>query len=124
MGPMTAAHERLALMLELLPLSRGELAHRLGVNEPARATTARPPLHGCGSPRGEGEEVVMMSPSDQVEYAVEVWPGSIDDVASKVGVPKPKLMAWLKGREEPSVADADRVVDAVRALLQAALNKL
>lgn len=31
---MTAAHERLARMLELMPLSRGELAHRLGVSLP------------------------------------------------------------------------------------------
>ena len=69
-----------------------------------------------------------MTPAERIAHALATYPGTIREVVGASGVPKSRLRTWA-GLEAgkylpPTASDADRVVEAVRTLLSAALAKL
>ena len=69
-----------------------------------------------------------MTPAERITHALAVWPGREVDVAVKAGVSKSRLRVWAaKGEGRymvPTVADAEGVEQAVRALLVERLQQL
>jgi hypothetical protein len=66
----------------------------------------------------------------RVSYAVWLYPGPSDEVADAAGISRRRLRAWVSGDRlsrqiaAPTVADADKVRAAVRALLLRSLARL
>ena len=62
-----------------------------------------------------------MTPAERITHALAVWPGREVDVAIRAKVSKSRLRVWAaKGEGRymvPTVADAEGVETAVRALL-------
>ena len=69
-----------------------------------------------------------MTPSDRIATALAIWPGREADVADEAGVSKSRLRVWAGlgvGRYmAPTEDDAERVEQAVKALLVARLHEL
>lgn len=69
-----------------------------------------------------------MTPTQRIATALAIWPGREADVVQESGVSKSRLRAWAGlgvGRyAAPTEGDADRVEQAVRALLVARLHQL
>ena len=69
-----------------------------------------------------------MTPGERIATALAIWPGREVDVAVKAGVSKSRLRVWAaKGEGRymvPTVADAEGVETAVRALLVERLAQL
>ena len=69
-----------------------------------------------------------MTPTERIAHALATYPGTIREVVGASGVSQARLRVWAglaAGRYlAPTASDADRVVEAVRALLTAALAKL
>jgi hypothetical protein len=71
---MTPAHERLSMMAELLPLSRAELAHRLGVSLPTLhgwLRAARMPLNRRQPGYAPPSEAVLATTRAMLEAHVD-----------------------------------------------------
>jgi len=69
-----------------------------------------------------------MTPAERIAHALATYPGTIQEVVGASGIPKSRLRTWA-GLERgnylpPTASDAECVVEAVRALLIAALSKL
>lgn len=71
---------------------------------------------------------MAMTPSDRARHALETWPGTIAEVCAESGFSRARLNHWngVKGGSylPPTEAEAERVEEAVKALLVDRLRKL